>query len=253
MYQNGLLKYDPETGDMRVYTTDDGVDYLVKGILGYSGELLWSSMSGIYIFDPQKLPGYEKKPEVVITDFRLLNKSVPVNSERHRSPLNTSIMTARAISLTHRDYLFSFEFAAPGYKFPKSVRYAYMLDGFDRNWLETGPSENLATYSHVPPGNYVLRVKAAGRDGQWNGNETTIRLGVLPPWWLTWWAYGFYAITFILALFGYIRIRTNKLTRQTILLEKTVAERTAQIKEHERHIQHQAENLEELLHLIELN
>jgi signal transduction histidine kinase/DNA-binding response OmpR family regulator len=131
------------------------------------------------------------------------------------------------------------------------LRYAYRLKGFDTAWIETGSESRHATYTNVPAGDYVLRIKAGNGRGGWSENTAFVRLNILPPWWQTWWAYGLYIFAFVLALFTYIRVRTIGLKERAEVLERTVAERTAQITEHERHIQHQAEDLEELLHLKE--
>ena len=131
------------------------------------------------------------------------------------------------------------------------TRYAYKLEGVDEDWIETGASKRFATYTMVPPGNHVLQVKASNPDGSWSDQINSIQLTVLPPWWQTWWAYSLYVIVFVLMLFVYIRLRTIGLTRKAEVLEKTVEERTAQIREHEKQIQYQAEHLEELLHLKE--
>ena len=75
--------------------------------------------------------------------------------------------------------------------------------------------------------------------------------GVSAPWWLSSWAIVLYVLSFVSVLIGYVRWRTLKLTRRTGQLEQTLKERTARIIEHERQIQHQAKDLEELLHLKE--
>lgn len=251
IYNEGLLKLNPATGETKTYDASDGFSRLYKGVLGRRGDLIWGGADGVYIFDPRQLTDHRQDPMVLITDFRLSNKPVPVSDEANKTPLSRSIVNTSDITLTYLDNLISFGFAVPGYKYAKEVRYAYRLEGYDRDWIETGADRRIATYTHVPPGDYVLRVKAAGKGGVWSDKQAFIRLSILPPWWQTWWAYSLYVITFVLALFGYIRLRTRNLRRQARLLKETVEERTAQIREHEQQIQHQTEDLEELLHLKE--
>jgi len=247
-----LWKFNPATDESESYLQDVISSYESHNILfSSSGELMVAGRGGINIFNPDELPDYKQDPAVVMTDFLLQNKPVPVSGAELKTPLSKYINGTSEITLTYKDYLFSFEFAAPGYKNPKGLRYAYMLEGFDEDWIETDYNNRHATYTNVPPGDYVLRVKAAGTDRQWSGNNTSIRLNILPPWWQTWWAYSVYAIAFFLALFAFIRLRTLSLTRRAALLKKTVKARTVQIREHEQKIQHQAEDLEELLHLKE--
>lgn len=87
--------------------------------------------------------------------------------------------------------------------------------------------------------------------GQVIENHTTIKPGNLPPWWRTRWAYSLYVVATVLLLFCYLKIRRTNLTRRARLLEKTVEERTARTTLRQQHMQHQAEDLEELLHLKE--
>jgi len=252
-HSEGLWKLNPVTGDFRTYDVSDGLTSapLDRGLLSQNGEVIFSSDNGIHIFNPDVLPDHQQDPVVVFTDFLLLNKSVPVSNAERKTSLSKHINETPDITLSYKDYLFEFEFAALNYVDPMAMRYAYMLEGFDEDWIETDASKRFATYTNVPQGDYVLRVKASEINGEWGNNNASIRLGVLPPFWLTWWAYGLYFIVAVLALFLYIRFRTISLTRRATLLENTVQERTAKIREHELHIQHQAEDLEELLHMKE--
>jgi len=250
----GILKIDTATAEFRNYGVRDGLagdNIAGRGLLSRSGEIIFGSQNGITIFDSEDLPEYQQESTVVITDFRLLNEPVQISTPGQETPLVQHINQTTDITLSYKDYLFSFEFAALNYSDPISTRYAYMLEGFDRDWIETDASNRFATYTSVPPGDYVLRVKSSNRDGDWSKNNTSIRLNILPPLWRTWWAYSLYVIAFILVLFAYVMLRTINLTRRARLLEKTVEERTAKIRKHEQQIQHQAEDLEELLHLKE--
>ena len=252
----GFLRVNPATGETRSFNENSGLsenaaEFSRPGLLSSRGEVIIATDGGLNFLDPDNLPGFEREPVVVFTDFLLNNTTVPVSGAKRETPLSASIHTSPEIELTYRDYLFSFEFAAPGYKYPRDLRYAYMLEGFDKDWIETGFDRRIATYTSVPPGDYLLRLKAAGINTGWNEDHTTIRIRILPPWWQTWWAYSLYAIVFMLALFGYIQLRTRNLRHRARLLKQTVEERTAQIREHEQQIQHQAEDLEELLHLKE--
>jgi len=249
----GLWKYSPASGVFKNYDASVGLAKgpIGQGLLSRSGELIFTSNDGINIFAPVDLVEQRQETKVVITDFLLLNKSVPVSGAGRETPLSKHINETTDITLSYKDHLFSFEFAAPGYRYPAAVRYAYMLEGFDENWIESDASKRIATYTNVPSGDYVFHVKARNGGESWSQNNPAIRLSILPPWWQTWWAYCFYITAFFFALYAYIKLRTLSITRRAELLEKTVEERTAQIKEHEQHIQHQAEDLEELLHLKE--
>jgi two-component sensor histidine kinase len=71
--------------------------------------------------------------------------------------------------------------------------YRYMLEGFDPDWIDNG-NRNTATYTSLPPGEYTLRVQGASSAGTWNREGLSLGIQVLPPPWLTWWAFTGYAL-----------------------------------------------------------
>lgn len=68
-----------------------------------------------------------------------------------------------------------------------------MLEGFDPDWIENG-TRNSATYTSLPPGEYTFRVQGANSARIWNREGISIDIEVLPPPWLTWWAFTSYAL-----------------------------------------------------------
>ena len=72
----------------------------------------------------------------------------------------------------------------------------YKLEGFDEGWLTIGESP-LVTYSNLGYGDYVFKVKASNSDGVWNEQETSLHLSILPPFYLSGWAYCFYVLFFM--------------------------------------------------------
>lgn len=249
----GISSFDPHSGLIAKYSSRDGLqgDFFKAAIISESGELVLGGLNGLNIFHPDQLPEPENDPIIAFTDFLLMNESVGVSKPDRETPLSRNISTNPDITLTHRDYLFSVEFAALSYLNTEATRYAYMLEGFDHNWIETDASKRFATYTNVPAGNYTLRVKATDLNGEWSKNTAALNLKILSPPWKTWWAYTLYLATIVLLLFGYILWRTHTLQRRAIELETTVEERTRQIRENEQVIQHQADSLQELLHLKE--
>ena len=71
-------------------------------------------------------------------------------------------------------------------------RYAYKLEGWDDDWIYTDAKRRFATYTNLDSGNYVFRLKASNKDGYWNETGRSLKVKVLPPPWLSWWAYLIY-------------------------------------------------------------
>ncbi len=83
---------------------------------------------------------------------------------------------------------------------PDKNRFAYRLEGLEEQWVEAG-SRRFASYTSVPPGDYVFRARAANADGVWNEQGVSVRIKIAPPLWARWWAYLLYAAA-ALALLG---------------------------------------------------
>ena len=181
------------------------------------GLIIFGSTRGINVFDPDKIELSSYKPRVVITDFQIFNKSVDTGPG---SPLRQSIHTADKITLSSDQDVFSFGFAALDYNSPQSVQYAYMMEGFDDDWVQSG-SRRFATYTNLDPGSYKFKVKSTNADGLWNNDFTSLTIIIDPPWWKTGWAYGLY---FILILAGLLSIRQFEINRSRLRNELKLRE-----------------------------
>ncbi|HEX9107816.1 MAG TPA: methyl-accepting chemotaxis protein, partial [Longimicrobiales bacterium] len=114
------------------------------------------------------------------------------------------------------------DFAALDYTAPEKNRYAYRLEGFDERWNEIG-QEHSATYTNLPAGSYVFRVKASNADGVWNEDGVALPITVKPPFWRTWW---FRALVLLLIAFGvgrYLRA-TRERHRELERINRRLAE-----------------------------
>jgi nitrate/nitrite-specific signal transduction histidine kinase len=92
------------------------------------------------------------------------------------------------------------------------IQYAYMLEGFDQNWNFPG-SRNFASYTNVPAGEYVFKVKAANEMGVWNEQVSSVRLMVMPPFWKTVWFYLLLIAVVSGSLYLFYRYRIDQLKK----------------------------------------
>jgi signal transduction histidine kinase len=84
-----------------------------------------------------------------------------------------------------QDY-FAFEFVGLSFTAPDKNRYAYKLEGFDKEWVECG-TRRYASYTHLDGGTYTFRVRASNNDGVWNEKGASMTLVIHPPFWEEWW------------------------------------------------------------------
>ncbi len=146
-------------------------------------------------------------PALIFSDLKISNKSVLNMGDD--SPLNTSLYDLESLTLSYTQNDLSFEFAALHYAKPSKNQYAHMLKGYDEDWIYD--SKRFATYTNLDPGDYVFMIKGSNRDGVWNEKGKSISITILPPWWLTTWAYIGYGLLFLGFIFVVDRVQRIRL------------------------------------------
>jgi len=226
---DGLSRYDRLSGQTRNYDYLDGLrsDEFNLGACYQTaaGELMFGCIRGFNIFHPDKIVDNGITPTLVFTDFKLFNQSVAVGPD---SPLSSHISTAPDITLTHKDRVFSVEFAVLHFAIPQKNRYSYRLEGIDEDWVDIG-NRRLVAYSNLPPGNYTLRVRGANCDGVWNEDGISLGLQITPPFWRTFWFRLLVLLVVSATGIGLYYLRTNAIVVRNQDLEKKVTERTLEL------------------------
>jgi GAF domain-containing protein/ligand-binding sensor domain-containing protein len=243
----GLARFDPATETFQSYTSADGLqsnefNYGAQ-LRAPDGELFFGGVNGINAFYPQEIAPNAYVPPVAITDIRLgpprppRGASVPgsaslsdlsSSSGGSEALLETPPNFTEEIELSFRDRVLSFEFAALHYAMPERNQYAYMLEGFDRDWNYVG-NRRFATYTNLPPGSYVFRVRGSNSDGVWNEEGASLIVTVRPPFWSTWWFRGLIAVALIGSAVGGYRLRVRSIRTRSRELETEVAGRTKEL------------------------
>jgi len=220
--ENGISHFDPETEVFKNHIGEEaGCVGVNQGAFfkAKDGQMFFGS-HGYCAFYPQKAIQQSVPPNVVLTDFRLLNKSMQVKDKNPSSPLTEVLDQTETITLNYSDNVLSFEFAALHYAAPKKNRFRYKLENFNTNWIETTSDNRRATFTNLSPGDYTFRVNASNNEGQWNKNGRSIKLIILPPMWLTWWAYSLYVLLLLSGLILFIRSQRQKVTHAQFLLKQ---------------------------------
>jgi signal transduction histidine kinase/ligand-binding sensor domain-containing protein/DNA-binding NarL/FixJ family response regulator len=195
---HGISKYNPEDSTFENFdqsnnlTTDAFNENTVE--INNDGRLLFGTNDGLLIIDPTKIQKNEFMPNVVFTNFQLFNKDIDISDPE--SPIRQDIETLDKIELKYFQSSFSIEYAALSYYAPTKNKYAFMLENFDEDWNEVG-NQNKATYTNLPPGDYIFRVKAANWNSDWSNKTRNMVISILPPWWKTTWAYIMYTIILV--------------------------------------------------------
>ena len=214
----GMLKFNPKTGFTKTYDIRDGLqgnEFEDAACKSQSGEMFFGGLNGFNAFYPHQVKDNPFVPPVVLTDFQIFNRSIkPGDPGRDGRPiLVKSIWDTQTLQLSHKDKMFSFEFAALNYTQSENNQYAYKMEGFDSQWQYIG-KRRLVTFTGLSPGDYTFRVKGSNNDAVWNEVGTSIRVSISPPWWRTPWAYSLYVILLGLILVGLYRQQRARLIKQ---------------------------------------
>lgn len=228
---NGINQYDPHTKKFKTFTVLNGLQsnefFLGAGITLNNNDLLFGGLNGFNLIDPDDIKINRHIPPVVITDFLLFNKSVPVANKN--SPLQLNINETREIALSHNQSVFTIEFAALNYTIPQKNRYAYRLEGFDRRWNHIR-NERKVTYTNLDPGEYTFRVIASNNDGVWNRQGAFIKIIIKPPFWKTNIAYLIYIAVIAGILYViYREIVSREKLKNEIEFQKLSASKTQEL------------------------
>ncbi|MFK7983189.1 MAG: two-component regulator propeller domain-containing protein [Saprospiraceae bacterium] len=241
----GLTKFNPRKDEIKNFTNKDGLQdgefNPNASYKNWKGELFFGGSDGLNIFLPEVLPINQQEPQVVLTDFIIDYKSVPMMAG---GQLEQHISIADKVTLFPEDNSksFSFRFAALNYTQSDKNTYAYKLENKDDTWKY--PNQNIAFYDNVPPGNYTFRVKAANNDGKWNDQGISIKVAIQPTFVQTW----YFKASLILGAIGlgyliYLN-RVRSLRQRSETLEKMVKERTEQLENKTQQLEYQQEELE---------
>jgi diguanylate cyclase (GGDEF)-like protein len=207
-----LIRVSPVTWEPIVYSSlfsQRHVQFSEAALaIGGDGRVVVGSNRGFYRFSPDSIEANTFEPPVVISSASVLAQPVAMDFTAG-GDLQIRIRSA--------DRLVSFNFAALDFTDPRGNRYVYQLEGSDSDWLPADESHQV-TYMSLTPGKYVLRVRGSNGDGRWSPHQASLGITVMPPLWMSPWAYMFYSLSGGgLLVLGRIRRRKRmqELQRQT--------------------------------------
>lgn len=210
---NGLSRFNPEKGTFKNYYHHDGLQenefHSRSSYKAPDGKLYFGGINGLTSFYPHIVDQRAHPvPPLYFSDLKVMNEPVEFdpNSEEGNI-LDKHITEASEITLPYSSRIFSINFSVLEYTNPKKIGYAYMMDGFDGSWNHTDAGSEGVTYTNIPAGRYIMKVKAyfEGEPEEFSYREIGIR--ILPPWYRSVWAYAFYALIFLLAALILIEYR----------------------------------------------
>ncbi|MEO5683994.1 MAG: two-component regulator propeller domain-containing protein [Chitinophagaceae bacterium] len=162
------------------FNRDDGItnDYFILSA-SYKlpdGRLLFGAVGQFTVFNPAVILVSTSPPTISITDFKVMNKSLLVDS----------LLRLQQIELGYEDNSLAVDFSTLAYISAHLIQ--YKMENIDKDW-KTADKNNQAIYSYLPPGSYELQFKTIDSDGKTKMSALKLKIKIDAPFWRTWWFY----------------------------------------------------------------
>ena len=231
---HGLVCLDPKTGKTRSFFVDNGLqsNEFSNGAsfaldLGDRIVLLFGGVGGVTWFHPERISEDKWDAKVSLVSFILDAEPIgPASMSDGYQICDTTVIAAQRFQLAHSDNTFAIQFSTLTYDNPDHITYLYSINGEPFSRLQ--PGTNQLTISHLPPGVYRFRVKAAR-----NNTETPEKAFIViihSPWWRSAWAYCLYLAILGIVIWQLILARRRKEQNRLRLQEHIYAEEMSDAK-----------------------
>lgn len=236
----GLSCFDPIEQTFLNYTVQDGLSHGQFNTYGacktQDGIFFLGSLKGITYFNPYGFVDNPFSPNAVITGATIQNQPITSIKDGASKYFQENDGKLLGMSFPSSRKLFSIHFSVINYLSGRRNIFAYKLEGFDEEWVYSGQtaSPRSVTYSNLPPGKYIFKVKSCNNNGRWSIAPTEFFVDITPMWYQTWWAKTLYVLlvlgglTFIFYVF--IARAKMKMRMQIDHLERNKIEEISQEK-----------------------
>jgi len=236
----GLSRFDPRTETFRNFDAGDGLQSNEFNAGAYhkslDGQMFFGGVNGFNAFYPDQLVENSFIPPLVLT--HLTQGGVEIHSD-------VAVEHLSEVTLHWPNNFFEFEYAALSYARPDKNRYAYKLEGLDKDWNEVG-AQRFGRYTNLPGGAFTLRIRGSNDDGVWNEQGLALKIVVVPPLWERGWFRGGIALLLAGLVIGGYQWRVRGIARRNRELERQVQERTRTLEQRTRESERRQQELEAL-------
>lgn len=244
---DGLNRLKIESGEIKQYFEIDGLQsnqfYWGAAHISKDGEVFFGGINGLNFFYPEKIEDDARKIKVAITKIKVMNNEYPLVDKLCYNKIDK-------IHFTSAQNYFSIEFAGLEFKNPEKIKFAYKLEGYDKDWIATQNNKREAFYSNLAAGTYIFKIIAANSDGIWNLDPKTLTIVVSPPFYQRFWFQFLVLISIVLIPFLYYHYRDSKAKERQRELERIVEERTKDLREKELKLIEANKNKDKLFSII---
>lgn len=201
---NGLSRYNPANNRITTYGRKDGItlaelatesDYRTR-----NNYIVFAGGDALMMFKPSLFVTALAPPDVAITDFKVFNQFIPVDS----------LQQLPKIKLSANQASFSIYFSSLSYQQRDRLTYFFKMEGIDKEW-QAAEGVNYQNYSLLPPGDYTFKVYAVNVEGIRSAGTTEMHIVIRPPFFRTKWFLSALLFLVILVIYFLHRERVNRL------------------------------------------
>lgn len=211
-----LLQEDNVT----LYTQSDGIVNTQfvpnSSLLLANSEILFGGYNGVDCHVPHHNRIDSVPLQTVIVDISIMNVSLQELIDRGEIDECQLPPYTKHLALTYAQNNVILNFSSLSYTNPQSNRYAYRMKGVDKDWIYVDANKRYVSYNNLVKGDYVFEVKSCNENSIWS-EPVEIRLTVLPPPWLTWWAYLVYVLLLMVTTYIVVHILRKRILLQNAL------------------------------------
>ncbi|TKG89379.1 response regulator [Puteibacter caeruleilacunae] len=193
----GLMRFRKNFTDISVYNVNNGLPVNQFGIVAQmkdkNDRLYFGSINGAVHFNPEIIEEDNIASPVLITDVKVLNKSITynmLNGQRYYDGEKWG-----DLKLKNFQNSFSIDFVTYYYGGKEDPTYEYRLKGLDKEWMKT--RSRSVNYHSVPSGEYEFELRVAVSGGKWNYLEQPLKITVEKIWWITGEAIALYIVVLV--------------------------------------------------------
>lgn len=232
----GMIKFNPNNEEYELYDNKDGLEgkqFNINSSFNYNNKTFYfGGVEGLSYFQPLNVKSFNVEPKLAFTNLIIGSSKVKVNDTvNKRVVLSKPFAYTKEIILSHKDEDFTIEFSALHFEATDRNRFRYILDGFDKDWIDCKPGQLSARYTNLTKGTFTFKVMAANPDGLWNPTPISLKITIIPPFYKTVW---FYWMLFVLMsglIFLFVRLRVYKLQQDKLKLQQLVDMKTQALQE----------------------
>lgn len=201
---NGLGSYNLEKNIFATYSNKNGLVYAEKQAYAkyymQNGEIWFGGENSLYGFIPNELKQKSIPQNVTITDFKIFNTFMPLDS----------LLSLDEIVLQPQQNSVTFYFSSLSYSQQDKLVYYYKMEGISDNWIKA-EQNMLVNFTVLPPGNYTFSVKCVNMQGEESPEITSVKLRILPHFYQTSWFMLLVIISVFSIVFLIFRLRMTRL------------------------------------------